>query len=361
MRVSAAILLTCLFGGGCAAIPEVRHEPQFHNPFPQLHRVAILPFFNLSDEPTVNQDDVAHAYYTELQQIPGFEVVPPGVVKQFLAATGQSIDGATDFQQLARDLGVDVLIRGAVTEYSPYYPPRVGLAVDWFAANPSFHPIPPGYGLPWGTPEQEYIPESLVREAEFALAREQLKTQTPEMPPEAADISAKPSQVRPAGGQASTGSDLPAPDAAPEAIAPGRSWPQSTEGAGGEQMELAAPGPPVPELPVDWPDPRGFIPPPPSPVPPPPRPQGEPIISHTRIYDSSDQWLTERLEHYYFFRDDARHGGWQGYLTRSQDYIRFCCYLNITEILAARGGAGQTRVVWRWPIGRYEVGAPGRR
>ena len=49
---------------------------------------------------------------------------------------------------------------------------------------PSFHPIPPGYGLPWGRAEEEFIPSTLVREAEFALAREQLKTQTPEIPPE---------------------------------------------------------------------------------------------------------------------------------------------------------------------------------
>ena len=50
-----------------------------------------------------------------------------------------------------------------------------------------------------------------------------------------------------------------------------------------------------------------------------------------------------------FFRDDARIGGWQSYLQRSDDFIRFCCHLHITEMLTARGGAGETRVVWRWP------------
>ena len=79
----------CLLLSGCAAIPQVRHQPQFHNPFPQLHRVAILPFFNLSSEPTVNQDEVAEAYYNELQGIPGFEVMPPGVQRaaRFLPLT----------------------------------------------------------------------------------------------------------------------------------------------------------------------------------------------------------------------------------------------------------------------------------
>ena len=85
---------------GCAAIPEVAHEPQFHNPFPQLHRVAVLPFFNQSNDPTLSQDRVALAYYNELQQIPGFEVMPVGVVKRKLSNIQQI--GETDFQELGK-------------------------------------------------------------------------------------------------------------------------------------------------------------------------------------------------------------------------------------------------------------------
>ena len=36
-----------------------------------------------------------------------------------------------------------------------------------------------GYGLPWGTEEEENIPAPLLFEAEMALAKEQLKSQTP--------------------------------------------------------------------------------------------------------------------------------------------------------------------------------------
>ncbi len=77
-------------------------------------------------------------------------------------------------------------------------------------------------------------------------------------------------------------------------------------------------------------------------------------MSLTRVYHGNDSDFTTRLANYYYFRDDARFGGWQSYLQRSEDFIRFCCHLHITELLAARGGAGKTRVVWRWPIGRYE-------
>ena len=74
------IALLTAADSGCMLIPDVVHEPRYHNPFPQLARVAVVPFFNLSSEPTVNQDEFALAYFNELQSIPGFEVVPVGVV-----------------------------------------------------------------------------------------------------------------------------------------------------------------------------------------------------------------------------------------------------------------------------------------
>jgi hypothetical protein len=323
-----------LAASGCSAIPDRRVEPRYHNPFPQLHRVAVLPFYNQSAEPTVDGDAVAIAYYNELQDIPGFEVMPVGVARQLLLASGIEPRTGADFQRLARAMGVDAVLVGSVTEYSPYYPPRMGLAVDWYAANPGFHAIPPGYGLPWGRAEEEYIPSPLVEQAEFALAREQLKTQTPEIAT-GLDDEAVP------GGEVSHAARESATESA-RSLAARRS--AGNAGAGGD----------VAMLPADWPDPRGFVPPAPSVLRPEPRPQHEPIITHTRIYHGQDAQVTELLENYYFFRDDARFGGWHGYLQRPGDYLRFCCHVHVTETLAARGGAGEGRVVYRWPIGRYE-------
>ena len=101
-------------------------------------------------------------------------------------------------------------------------------------------------------------------------------------------------------------------------------------------------------LPANWPDERGFIPPPPSPERPPCCPHNGPVMTHTRIYNGNDSEFTEALASYYHFRDDARFGGWQNYLQRSDDFIRFCCHMHISEMLSARGGAGETRVVWQW-------------
>jgi len=328
-RACWTIVLLAICMPGCALVPDVTHKPQFRNPYPQLYKVAVLPFYNQSRDPTIDGDSIATAYYNELQAVPGFEVMPVGVAKQYLAALQTDPQLGLEFQQLARRMGVDAVVVGSVTEYSPYYPPRIGITADWYAANPGFHPIPPGYGLPWGTPEEEYIPEDLVDQAEFALAREQLATQTPDIPvvePEVQTTAAK--------------------DGEPEALPSTPREPLSVA------EELAKPA--GSELAVAWPDPRGFVPPPPCLTKPAMLPQSKPIISHTALYDGKDSDFTAQLEHYFDQQDDARFGGWKGYLHRPEDFVRFCCHLHVTETLAARGGAAKTRVIVRWPIGRYE-------
>jgi hypothetical protein len=327
----AVVAGAALVSAGCAAFPDRRVEPQYHNPFPQLHRIAVLPFYNQSAEPTVDGESIALNYYNELQDIPGFEVMPVGVAKQLMIASGIEPRTGSDFQKLARAMNVDAVLVGSVTEFSPYYPPRIGLAVDWYAANPGFHPIPAGYGLPWGRAEEEFIPSTLVQQSEFELARQQLKTQTPEVPADQPDDPLAGGVSHAFAVEKSRLTDTAARDA-------------GAAGAGDD----------YPQLPPDWPDPRGFVPPPPSPIRPTSHPQHEPIITHTRIYHGQDAQLTELLENYYFFRDDARFGGWLGYLQRPDDYVRFCCHVHVTETLAARGGAGEGRVVYRWPIGRYD-------
>ncbi len=78
----------------------------------------------------------------------------------------------------------------------------------------------------------------------------------------------------------------------------------------------------------------------------------EPVLRHTKTYNGNDADVTEALSTYVYFRDDARFNGWKSYLQRSDDFIRFCCHMHVAEMLTARGGAGETRVVWRWPTVR---------
>ncbi|MEX0824913.1 MAG: hypothetical protein WD119_02040, partial [Pirellulaceae bacterium] len=156
------------------------------------------------------------------------------------------------------------------------------------------------------------IPQHVVLETEFELASQQLATQTP-------DVRRLPEPV-----------------------------------SFTEEMRPVSPDlPPLQALPPDWPDPAGLIPDQPSPVRPIAEPQSEPVLTHTRIYNGNDRAFTERLEKHVATADDARTGGWQGYLTRSNDFIRFCCHLHITEMLELRGGVDQSDLILRWPISRY--------
>lgn len=551
--VLAALVLS---QSGCMLVPDIKTKPQYHNPFPQISRVAILPFRNQSQEPTLSGSRVSLAYYDELQSIPGFEVLPTGLVETQWTAFETNVlrrpaATAEDFQRFARYLGVDAVLQGAITDYDAYYPPRMTLKVNWYAANPGFHPIPAGYGLPWGTKHEKKIPQWIRLEAERALAREQLKTQTPDdseefsedetndqttsdqpanAPPTAANVpppvlpndpflnsngnsngnnrdlnspSNTPSPSDTNSGNANPGSPVPpvgsgvaedpnvttvsaamprkspasatpksslrksspAESFAPKTSSQNKALPAGSErGSGGgwtktgtqfgpvrlkpiqqtlrplsaTQMEIGQPSadgvpadsvpdvvtpeiltqnpygkdqqsdevvtsviedyregeklplPPsarrslmVPsdmpaesvlleagsahaalldtsplsndsELPEDWPDPKGFIPAKPKRNKPQMIAQYEPIISHMKAYNGSNEDFTESLGEYFYFRDDARFGGWQAYLQRSEDFIRFCCHLHVRETLAARGGELESRMILRWPIGRYE-------
>src|ERR1700751_3925894 len=87
---------------GCSLIfPDISHEPVVHNPFPQLNKVAVVPFFNQSDEPTVDGRKFALAYYAELQTVPGFEVVPVGVVERAIVENQVDLSNPAEARRLA--------------------------------------------------------------------------------------------------------------------------------------------------------------------------------------------------------------------------------------------------------------------
>jgi len=358
--VSSVLAMTALTG--CLSMPELSHQPTVHNPFPQLTRIAVAPFFNLSQEPTVNGRTVAVHYFNELQSVPGFEVVPVGVVETYIASHGIQLNDPESIRQLADKLKVDAVVIGVITDFDSYYPPKMGLQVEWFAANPGFHPIPPGYGLPWGSVEEANIPQELLLEAEMALAREQMATQTPryEQPLVPQGPTAPQVPTDPKGsGESSDGTRVGEIDnGVIRASVTGKQTGEVTE-ASAVSNDISGPIRSLDDfnassqgqvgLPADWPDPRGFISPPPRTTPAPLRYSNAPVISHTQIYNGADKQFTNALRDYYYYQDDARGGDWQAYLVRSDDFVRFCCHMHIWETLVARGGAGEARVVWRVP------------
>lgn len=361
-----------MLASGCSLVPDVKHKPQLINPFPQLKTLAVLPFSNQSEEPTLSGERVSLAYLNELQSIRGFEVLPIGVVRVKLdeyLRSGRSLNRGEDFQAFAQFLDVDAVIVGAITDYDAYYPPRMGLKVSWYAANPGFHPVLPGYGLPWGTKAEEDLPRWVHQEAQRALAAEQLQTQVPMMQSasksmplpimpedrgESLPLDGPRSMTPSSKHMRSQGELLPTPTPVQGASA---TQPTTIGGdmtrneivvlEGDDWSQEASP------LPPNWPDSRGFIPDPPAAERPQYLAQAEPIISHMRNFNGHDEDFTEQLAEYFYYRDDARFGGWQAYLQRSEDFIRFCCHLHLSETLTLRGGQDESRLILRWPIGRY--------
>ena len=346
---------------GChLVLPTQSHMPVIRNPFPQLSKVAVAPFFNHSDEPTLDSRDVSLAYFAELQGVPGFEVVPLNVVEEAIIRHQINLNGPGEARRLAKILGVDAVVVGAITDYWPYYPPRCGLRVEWYTANPGFHEIPAGYGLPWNTPQEEFIPDSLVYESQMALARSQMASQSPDCdsacqtlppPPMAAQDSElndpfEDQAVR----LAQANEELPYPEE--ESVPAENELVESDTSDASRSTDASQSTVTTDTLRMNWPDPSELS----SPQAPATQatciPHHGPVLSHTRIYRGTDPELTDALKSYVYYRDDVRFGGWESYLQRSDDFIRFCCHKHIAEMLAARGGSRKTRVVWRWPDDR---------
>lgn len=412
-----AVCCSLALCGGCQVLlPEITQEPTIRNPFPQLRRVAVAPFFNQSDAPTVDGREFAMAYFTELQLTPGFEVVPLGVVEEAIIAHRIDLSRPGEARRLGQVLGVDAVAIGAVIDYAEYYPPRVGMRVEWYAANPGFHEIPAGYGLPWGTPEEEFIPDSLVYESQMALFRAEFQGRSPECDEACQPLPAPPNGARQAPAaplvDPSLREDHDVEDAADDGEGPALSPEDNPFFDPGQTSSLRVvdenvqPAQLEVEMPPTTPAPKkakrtAQRPPAPgaagaasgaaavatapvaaagaavaavagAPLMPEPCPCGPendyaglyaigpgraaclpfngPVLSHTGIYNGADDKVTEALEGYVFFRDDLRYGGWQPYLSRSNEYIRFCCHMHISEMLSARGGgSAKMDVLMRWP------------
>jgi len=463
------------------------------NPIPGLTTVAVAPFINLSAERSVDGRRFALAYASELQKVPGFEVIPVGVTEVAMVDGKIDLNDVDEVLKLAKILRVDAVVVGAVTEYSPYYPPRTGMTVNWYSPRSwSFYPgiqtepatrtqlqdwdkervqewrdyhkqldeqcapetpfwtrayhcfqrwpvIRSFYGDPC-LAQSEYGPQ-LVYRAQSPAAAPMLDAQPPFQ-----SMSNQPS---------STGDDIQTlvksphyqePQATPEIIrvvmTPDDRDSRVSDAADAQSpLPLAAPefnqlppvpvptpspaneagsGPPVPPEagePAPFPNGSAFPPPaspgknpigvpldelpfgpeapalkpvplspipanpeldqlpaeaegppkPPirdpalAPCPPQPNPFNVPqpiqpwqsnprlpLMSYSRIFDGADGDLVAALRDYVELNGDLRSGGWEGYLHRSDDFIRFTSYRMIQEMLSLHGGEGKHRMIFKF-------------
>jgi hypothetical protein len=72
----------------------------------------------------------------------------------------------------------------------------------------------------------------------------------------------------------------------------------------------------------------------------------EPLMSYTRMFDGTDSDLQASLRDYVELNVDRRSGGWEAYLQRSDDFIRFTAHRMIVEMLILHGGEGKRRIIF---------------
>jgi hypothetical protein len=387
LKLLAALLAAG--SGGCVII-----DVGVTNPIPGLSTVAIAPFFNQSAERAVDGRQFALAYYTELQKVPGFQVVPVGVTEIAIREHNLNLSSPDDVLKLARILGVDAVVVGAITDYDPYYPPRIGLAVDWYSPFPwTFYP-----GLPtepelredlrqgrldppqhdhadpadpdWEPEDENRWYRRLWRQIKTPqIIRGQSDADTDGPQPASDESGWRPTgQVQPpkpaapvANGavagdppaaatteQTTAPEPLPVPpEPLPAASGPPPAPPELWSAPEAAPL-LRIPAEPCPPVPFESPSPPMAMPPVVRIGSATPFDARLPLMSYTRLFDGADAELTARLRDYLELRSDLRTGSWPAMLRRSDEFIRFTSHLMISEMLALHGGEGRRRVVFKF-------------
>lgn len=381
-------LLVCLISvTGCVIM-----QTSVTNPNPRLKTVAIVPFYNLSQEPDVDGRRFALAYFSELQKVPGFQVLPLGVAEVAMVDHQLQMNNPDDVLKLAKILNVDAVVIGAITDYSPYYPPRIGMQVSWY--SPHAQEFTPGVPL---LVEERNAQKSLMkqmfrmnrlaaketRQAERQVNKEVRQASHLERKTKRQELKNKRKSDCPDGCPIETNLT---PDSL-ETVFRGQSsevidsWPyvksqnpivqvsaQANQGAQsigkknqppmplktkGEQQSVIAPKPLTPSTnhtpqnnasytkqseeycpPQDTTAAIAFDP-------------RQPFMSYTRLFDGSDAALVANLRDYLEVSGDRRSGGWEAYLHRSEDFIRFTSHLMILEMLTLHGGQAKHQMIFK--------------
>lgn len=397
-RIAAIVI--CLLLSGCIVL-----EPRAKNPFPNMNTIAVLPFFNQSATPGEFNDmgrTFGLAYMTELQQIEGYDVVPMGVVETALIEMNNQryplsgrndpnafrLDGPDDILRLAELLDVDAVVVGTVTYFDPWYPPQIGMKVNWYSPqqwtiSTDTKPCVPceeegGFRAEnccdYDLPELRSKPGNSVIRGQNAVplfARETpphrgvIRADVPPRQPVVQllhPMSLIPVDADPAqhGGIVRTTPQVVQLSNESISLEP-------TEPAAIQQAHVRQPET-LPSLAIQPAEelsaaretvikPMRLEPTPLEPMPMAPELMDQvethhdpkkPVMSYTKMFDGKSPEIVQLLRDYVEIRGDKRSGGWEGYMQRTDDYIHFCCHTMIVDMLSLHGGALRTKV-WLKP------------
>ncbi len=122
-------------------------------------------------------------------------MIPVGVTEVAMVDGKIDLNDVDEVLKLAKILRVDAVVVGAVTEYSPYYPPRIGMTVNWYSPRSwSFYP---GIQTEPASPASNSIAWDKQRLQDWRDYQKQLDEQcAPETPGLAADLPLFPALAR---------------------------------------------------------------------------------------------------------------------------------------------------------------------
>ncbi|MHC5022904.1 MAG: hypothetical protein ACYTGG_03175 [Planctomycetota bacterium] len=127
---------TCLLllAAGCGQRLEA--PLGLHSPYGEQQLWAVAPLANESGVSFVDTAQLADVFADQVQQVAGVNVLPVNrVIVAMREADMPAVQTLGDARTLMNHLDVDALVVGTVTAYDPYRPPRLGLAVQLFAAD----------------------------------------------------------------------------------------------------------------------------------------------------------------------------------------------------------------------------------
>ncbi len=133
----ALLGVACVVGGllaGCAQPTP----PSPRAPYPLPRSVVVAPLLNQSPSADFDVLAATDTLVAELAQFEGLTVLPTHRALTVLSATGRSsVRSVEEALDLAGVLGVDGVLVGAVTEYDPYQPMKIGMTLQlyWVRAD----------------------------------------------------------------------------------------------------------------------------------------------------------------------------------------------------------------------------------
>lgn len=326
---------------------------EVQNPIPGLTSVAVVPFFNLTQEPNevVDGRRFALAYFSELQKTSGFEVVPVGVTEAAILRNELDLRDPDDALKLAKILKVDAIVIGAVTDYDPYYPPRIGMQVDWYSPyqwSQSFD------GDLMATEQSQFMQKGQKNCRKWYSIRGQSPDSAP-LP----GFSLPLGSTSPRTGSSQTTPEPPQLPEAPSAESVPATSPRGSiptlltpedfeEDHPPPPVVRGTPGAEVPKQPDPVIIPQESLSQPVTPIPEPGFDPRKPLMSYTRLFDGAELELVNQLKDYLELRGDQRGGSWEASLHRSEDFIRFTSHMMIVEMLSLHGGSMKSQIVLKW-------------